>query len=190
MTVVGTPSTFGARRQWLGAGLIGAAVEGVVVWRVGWAPAIPAFLFLGAVGTVASLIDLRTRRIPNALLWPSYPLGAALLALASALGDRWGMLGRAGIAMGLVAGFYLVLALGFPGQLGMADVRLGGLLGLFVGWLGWPELAASVLAGWLLAALAVAWGRARRRSDGGHRSRPIPLGPYLCLGALVAIGVH
>ena len=155
----------------------------------GGPPAVPAFLFLGAVGTVASLIDLRIRRIPNALLWPSYPLGAALLALASAAGDRWGMLGRAGIAMGLVAGFYLALALGFPGQLGMADVRLGGLLGLFVGWLGWPELATSVLAGWLLASLAVAWGRAQR-SGGGQRSRPIPLGPYLCLGALVAIGVH
>ena len=190
MTEVGAASAFGTRRRCLAAGLTGAAVEGVVVWRVGWAPALPAFLFLGAVGTVASLIDLRTRRIPNALLWPSYPLGAALLALASALGDRWGMLGRAGIAMGLVAGFYLVLALGFPGQLGMADVRLGGLLGLFMGWLGWPELVTSVLAGWLLAALAVAWGRARRRSGGGERSRPIPLGPYLCLGALVAIGVH
>lgn len=190
MTVVGTPSTLGTRRQRLGAGLTGAAVEGVVVWRIGWAPAIPAFLFLGAVGTVASLIDVRTRRIPNALLWPSYPVGAALLALASASGDRWGMLGRAGIAMGLVAGFYLVLALAIPGQLGMADVRLGGLLGLFIGWLGWPELAASVLAGWLLASLAVAWGRAQRRSGGGQRSRPIPLGPYLCLGALVAILVR
>ena len=187
MTEVGVASVFGTRRQCLAAGLTGATVEGVVVWRIGWAPAIPAFLFLGAVGTAASLIDLRTRRIPNALLWPSYPLGAALLALASAVGDRWGMLGRAGIAMGLVAGFYLVLALGFPGQLGMADVRLGGLLGLFVGWLGWPEVAASVLAGWLSAALAVAWGRARRRSGGGQRSLPIPLGPYLCLGALVAI---
>ncbi len=190
MTEVSAASAFGTRGQCLAAGLTGAAVEGVVVWRVGWAPAVPAFLFLGAVGTVASLIDLRTRRIPNALLWPSYPLGAALLALASALGDRWGMLGRAGIAIGLVAGFYLVLALVLPGQFGMADVRLGGLLGLFVGWLGWPEVATSVLAGWFLAALAVAWGRARRRSDGAQRSRPIPLGPYLCLGALVAIGVR
>jgi len=35
------------------------------------------------------------------------------------------------LAMSLVAGFYLVLALGFPSQLGMADARLGGPLGLF-----------------------------------------------------------
>src|SRR5665213_2598539 len=59
-------------RSWVGICLVGAAVEGAMCWRFGWSPALPAFCFIGAVGTVASVADVRTRRIPSHLLVPSY----------------------------------------------------------------------------------------------------------------------
>ena len=146
--------------------------------------ALPAFAYLGLVGTVVSVVDLRTRRLPNWAVLPSYPLALALLMAASGVEKNWWPVARAVISMALVAGLYLVLVLGFPHGLGLGDVKLGGLLALGVGWLGWPTLTTSVLAGWGLAALVLLARNGTRSADSG---RPIALGPWLCFGALVAV---
>ena len=62
--------------------------------------------------------------------------GADDLTHGIAAGSSWWPLARGAIAMSVVAGCYLLLALTFVGQLGMADVRIGGLLGIYLGWLG------------------------------------------------------
>jgi len=153
-------------------------------WRFGWSPALPAFGFIGAVGTAASIADVRTRRIPSRLLVPSYPLAAALLVIASAAGSSWWPFARGATAMSVVAGCYLVLALTFVGQFGMADVRVGGLFGLYLGWLGWPTVLTGTFSAWLLAALFAAWRCSARRAD---RVAPLPMGPFLVTGALIAM---
>ncbi len=177
----------GTRRQRAEVGVILAAVEAVVAWRTGATPALAAFAYLGAAGTVVSLVDLRTRRLPNRVVLSSYPITLALLVVASGAQGRWWPLGRALIAMALVAGFYLGLALAFPHGLGLGDVKLGGLLALGLAWLGWSELTTGVLAGWCLAALALFARYAIRR---GGWDRTIALGPWLCLGALIAVAVR
>ena len=111
----------------------------------------------------------------------------ALLALAAGMEGRWWPLGRAAFAMALVAGLYLVLGLAFEHGLGLGDAKLAGLVALGLGWLGWPVLTTGVLAGWALAALALL---ARHATRPAARGRPIALGPWLCLGALVAIGLR
>jgi len=89
--------------SWVGICLVGAAVEGAVCWRFGWSPALPAFCFIGAVGTAASIADVRTRQIPSRLLVPSYPIAAVLLVIASAAGSSWWPLARGAIAMSSLA---------------------------------------------------------------------------------------
>ena len=169
------------------AGVILAAVEATFVWRVGLSAALAAFAYLGAAGTVASVIDLRTRRLPDKIILPSYPATVALLAVASGVEHDWWPLARAIIAAALVAGFYLALGLAFPRGLGLGDVKLGGLLALGFGWLGWPTLSTGVFAAWGLAALGLlAWQVTRP----GRRCQTIALGPWLCLGALVAIALR
>ncbi|MHB1583066.1 MAG: prepilin peptidase [Acidimicrobiales bacterium] len=177
----------GAGRQRVTTGAVLAGVEAVLVWRIGWSVALGSFVYLGALGVVVSVIDLRTHRLPNRLVLPSYPVVVALLALAAGVEGRWWPLGRAAIAMVLVAGFYLVLGLAFPHGLGLGDLKLAGLVALGLGWLGWPVLTTGVLAGWALAALALL---ARHATRPTRRGRPIALGPWLCLGALLAIGVR
>jgi len=76
-----------------------------MLWRFGWTPALVAYLYFGAVLAVASVVDARTLTIPDMLLLPSYPVGAALLAVASAADDQWWPLARAGLAMAAVGGF-------------------------------------------------------------------------------------
>jgi leader peptidase (prepilin peptidase)/N-methyltransferase len=151
----------------------------------GWAWA--AYLFLAAVLAALSVIDLKSRRLPDAIVLPAYPVLAALLALASWHGAGWGALGRGAVAAAVMAAAYLVLWLAVPGGLGLGDVKLAGLLGLGLGWLGWGQLAVGALAAFALGALAgavaVAVRRLRRRGGGGRTT--IAFGPWMCLGGLV-----
>jgi leader peptidase (prepilin peptidase)/N-methyltransferase len=163
-----------------------AVVEAALVWRFGWTAPLAAYLYLGAVLTVAAVIDARTLTMPNVLLLPSYPVGVALLAAAAAGADgTWWPLGRAVIAMVAVAAFYLVIALVAGGQrLGLADVVLGGLVGLLLGWVSWSALSTGVILGWVVALVAVVVWRPGRRPG---RTPAIPAGPCLWLGALIAV---
>ncbi len=84
--------------------------------------------------------------------------------------------------MSVLVGFYLLLAA--TGGLGLGDVRLAGLLGLYLGWLGWTSLVTGTLTGFVLAgltgAILMVAGRATRRTR-------LPFGPFMILGAFVAI---
>ena len=161
------------------------AVVVALVWRFGWTAPLAAYLYLGAVLTVAAVIDARTFTMPNALLLPSYPVGIGLLAAAAAADGRWWPLGRAVIAMAAIAAFYLAIALVAGGQrLGLADVSLGGLLGLVLGWVSWSALSTGVILGWVIALVAVVLWRPSRRPG---RTPAIPAGPCLWLGALIAV---
>ncbi len=163
---------------------LGAGIEAAMAWRFGWSPALPAYLALGAASAVVTVTDLATRKIPEAIMLPSYPLAAVLLAVASASRGQWWALARGSIAMASLVGFYLVLGLALPTQFGIGDIELGALLGLYLGWLGWSALSSGTLAAWLLAALALP---AHHLLDHGARRRALAAGPFLVAGALVAV---
>jgi leader peptidase (prepilin peptidase) / N-methyltransferase len=164
--------------------ILGAAVEAAMIWRFGRSAPLVAFLYIGAAGTVASVNDLLTRRIPNAVVLPSYPAAAALFVTAAGFEGHWWWLVRAAIAMVVLAGAYLAVAMLLPGQLGLGDVKLAGLLGVALGWLGWSPVVTGTVTAWLLAAMVVGVQGVRLRGD---RRTVVPLGPYLCFGALIAI---
>ena len=161
-----------------------AAVEAALFWRFGWTAPLAAYGCLGVTLTLAAVVDARTKTMPNVVLLPSYPAGIGLLALACSVDGDWWRLGRAVIAMAAAAAFYLVIALVAAGQMGLADVTLGGLVGLLLGWVGWSVLTSGVLLGWVVALVAVV---ALRLGRSGRRVAAIPAGPCLWLGALVAI---
>lgn len=163
-----------------------ALMVGVVLRFGGSEPwAVPAYAYLAAVGLALALIDLATHRLPDVLVLPSYVVVGALLVVASALGDSWGALVPAVVGgVGLVAA-YFVMALAYPGGMGLGDVKLAGVLGLALGWVGWGALVIGAFAAFLLggvfAVLLMVTGRAGRRSG-------IPFGPWMLLGAGVGIG--
>jgi leader peptidase (prepilin peptidase)/N-methyltransferase len=164
---------------------LGLTAVGVVAmaWRFGWSPPLPAYLTLGVLAGIVAVTDATQRRIPAIVVLPAYPIAAALLAMACALEGSWWSLGRAAFAGVAVALFYLVLALIFPGSLGLGDVRLGGLLGGYLGFLGWTYVTTGVLFGWLLGTcfvLVVRHGTPRRHVR-------LPFGPFLLAGALIVI---
>jgi leader peptidase (prepilin peptidase)/N-methyltransferase len=84
--------------------------------------------------------------------------------------------------MAVLGAIFLVIALAVPGQLGMGDVKLAGLLGLSLAWFGFSTLLLGMLLAWGAAAVFVAVKRLLSRQRG-----TLALAPFLFLGTLVAI---
>jgi leader peptidase (prepilin peptidase)/N-methyltransferase len=155
-----------------------------MVWRFGWSAALPAFLYFGAVVVVIGSADLSTRRVPNRVVLPAYVIGPGFLVIASAVSGPWSALVRAGVAMALLSAFFLVLALAFPGGMGMGDCKLAGVIGLYLGWLGWSDLAAGVVCAFLAASMFVV---ARRVLNPSLSRADLPFAPFMAGGAVVAV---
>jgi leader peptidase (prepilin peptidase)/N-methyltransferase len=134
-------------------------------------------LMLLAVLIPSSLIDLDTRKIPNRITGPA-AVGAILAGL---------LLKPSAVPTQLIAGaagflFLFVFALANPKGLGMGDVKLAGVLGLYLGGPVVVALFAAVVAG-ALAGLGVIAHRGVRVG----RKTGIPFGPFLAVGGVVAI---
>lgn len=161
-----------------------AVLFGVTGWHFGLSWELPAYLYFVAIGVALTMIDIDVHRLPNAIVLPSYGVVAALLVLASFGDDDWAALLRAGIGGAALYGLYFLLRLAYPRGMGFGDVKLAGVLGLLLGWLGWGELAVGAFLGFLLGgvvgALLMAANRASRKSK-------LPFGPFMIIGAYVAV---
>jgi len=164
--------------------LLAGAVLGAVGAGIGPDAALPAYLWLGAVGLTLAVIDIDCHRLPDRLTLPSYPVGAVLLGIAALAQHRPGALGRGLLAAAAVAGVFFVLAFISPRSLGLGDVKLVGLLALHLGFLGWGELVLGLFAGFVVGAVVAVALLARRRA--GWRS-DVAFGPSLLAGALAAV---
>jgi leader peptidase (prepilin peptidase)/N-methyltransferase len=162
-----------------------AALFGLAALRFGPTAELPAWLWSGAAGVLLSVIDLRERLLPNRVLLPATVGALLLLTAAAAAGDRWDDLLRAVLAGAAAFAVLLAMALVSPAGMGMGDVKLAGLLGLLLGWLGWPVVVAGFLLGFVVqAVLGLALIVLRRAG----RDTELPFGPALVLGTAVAAG--
>lgn len=158
-----------------------ASTLGRVFARVAEGLEAAAFVVFFAGTAVLAVIDARTLRLPNRVLFPVAWTGLALLGASAACSGSWPRL-RVALASAavLVAVFF---ALRKASGLGLGDVRLAGLLGLFLGWVGpgavVAGLVAGTVAGGVFAAVLMVLGTGRRRL--------LPYGPFLVLGAWLAV---
>lgn len=152
--------------------------------HLGLLSALPACLYFAAMGIALALIDLDCRRLPNAIVVPSYPILAALLVGAAAGHHQWWPLARAGIGAAVLFGFYLALALAYPNGMGFGDVKLAGLIGGVLAYLSWSTLVVGAFGGFLLGAVV---GIAVLASGRGDRKTALPFGPFMIAAALIAI---
>jgi leader peptidase (prepilin peptidase) / N-methyltransferase len=167
--------------------LVGAVLGALAGHAAGWSAALPAFVALALVATPLLLIDVRSHRLPDRLVLPAAGAALALLAVAATVRGDWAALGRAVAAAGVVFAIFCTAALLSPASLGFGDVKVAGLLALYLGWLGWGHVFYGIFAGFLLGAfVAVVMLVSRRVSLKSH----IALGPALITGALLIAAVH
>ncbi len=144
-----------ARRRGLRAkaSLATAVVAGLLGAAIGWSPAISLALYLAPVGVALTIIDWRTRLLPTKVIAPSY-LIVALLAIASAWAESdLDALIRSGLGWLIAGGLFFLTWFIYPKGMGYGDVRLSGILGIALGYLGWGELLVGVYAGFIIGGL-------------------------------------
>jgi leader peptidase (prepilin peptidase)/N-methyltransferase len=123
-----------------------------------------------------TLIDLDHRRIPNTLTLPAALAAVASIAL---LDPSW--LPEALIAGAAAGGFFLLAAVAYPRGMGMGDVKLAGVLGLYLGRAVAPSIFIALIAGVVVGGAIVA-----RKGAAEGRRTAVPFGPFLAVGGLVA----
>lgn len=141
------------------------------------------FLTLAVLALACALLvvcDLVEHRLPNAVVLPMYPILFFLLALTAAATDGWQELGRAFLGSIVLLAGYFGVALAHPKGMGLGDVKLSGLLGLFLGWFGWHQVMLGTLAAFVLNGLIAIVVLAARRT--GLKSE-LPFGPSMIAGA-------
>jgi len=154
--------------------------------RFGRSYELPAYLVLGAGLVALSAIDLEHKLLPNRVVYPTgYAVGLLLFlaALAEAEPRRigWALIGAAGSF-----GAFFLLHVISPDGMAFGDVRLSFVLGLGVGWLGLALVPLFLFVAFLTSAVVgVIYAVASRKG----LKASIPFGPFLALGAEVAIFV-
>ena len=123
-----------------------------------------------------TLTDLDRRVIPNDIL-----IAAAIAGIAiAALGAPASLPERA-IAAAAAGGGLLLVALAYPGGMGLGDVKLAAVMGLFLGRNVAPAILIALLAGSTFGLVLIV------RRGAAARKRAIPFGPFLAFGGVVAL---
>jgi leader peptidase (prepilin peptidase)/N-methyltransferase len=126
-----------------------------------------------------TLIDLDHRLIPNKITGPAAV--AAVIAIVALDPD---FLVEALIAAAAGGGFFLIAALLYPRGMGMGDVKLAGVLGLYLGKAVAPAILIALLGGVLVGAAIIV-----RKGAKEGRKTAVPFGPFLALGGMIAFFV-
>jgi leader peptidase (prepilin peptidase)/N-methyltransferase len=163
----------------LASGVSAAAVGLVLGWHLSLLVVLP----LVPIGVALSIVDWRTKLLPTRLIAPAYAVTVVTILVAWLLTEDRDLqdLGRAGLGWLIYGGLFFVLWFIYPRGLGYGDVRLAGVLGLALGWVGGAELVVGIWSGLLLGGII-----------GGllslvTRRREYPFGPFMLLGALVGV---
>jgi leader peptidase (prepilin peptidase)/N-methyltransferase len=149
---------------------------------LGWSWSLLVVLPLVPIGVALAVIDWRTRMLPTRLIAPTYAVVVVTILVAWFAGERHlADLERTALGWVVYGGMFFLLWFVYPRGLGYGDVRLSGVLGLALGWLGWEELLVGIWCGVLLGGIV-----------GGllalvTRRRDYPFGPFMLVGALAGV---
>jgi leader peptidase (prepilin peptidase)/N-methyltransferase len=167
-----------------------AALFVLVLWRFGLTLDLPPYLYLGAVAVALVMINFDLGRLPDSIVLPSYIVGALLLLPAGAVNaDLWAVY-RSILGMLMLLACYSALTIAYPTGLAFGDIKLAGLLGLYLGYLGWSFLLIGLFAGFLVSGIggsAISYGIGDRSATITRPATRIGMG--MITGAVLALFV-
>jgi leader peptidase (prepilin peptidase)/N-methyltransferase len=162
--------------------------------------ALAACAYFAVMAVRLTVIDVRHHLLPNRIVFPSYAVAGVLLLAAAIFADvgagavqgpgGWSAGLMAVPALRIVAGaailwlFYFLLRFAYPPGMGFGDVKLAGVLGMYLGYLGWGHLFAGTFLAFLLGGL---WSIALLAARRGTLKSSIPFGPFMLAGAAAAM---
>ncbi|WP_334142831.1 prepilin peptidase [Rhabdothermincola sp.] len=146
------------------------------------------YLLLFAVLLTVSVIDIELYRLPDLIVLPTLAISLVLIVVVSIMDGAAEQIRYALVGAAMYFGFLLLAHLVYPRGMGFGDVKLAAVMGLYVGWLGSSTMTAiglvlwAMLLGFIGGAIVGMVMLAVRR-----RSQPIPFGPFLALGTIIAV---
>ncbi len=143
---------------------------------------VPWLLYI-PIAMALAVIDLREKRLPDALTLPSAAGALVLLAADAAMHGLSGLL-HACAGAALLFAVYFLMNLLSRGGMGMGDVKLALSIGAITGYLGWVYTVGATMLAFLAGGAVSAVLLASRRAD---RKGTIPFGPFMLLGAFGAL---
>lgn len=165
------------------ASLATCVVAGALGGAVGWSPAVGLLLYLAPVGVALAVVDWHTRLLPTKVIAPSYLVVATLAAVAAWAEGDVDSLVRAGLGWLVAGGTFFLLWFIYPRGMGYGDVRLSGVLGIALGYLGWGELLVGVYAGFVVGAVGGLGLSMLKIVD----RKAYPFGPFMLVGAVIGV---
>lgn len=152
--------------------------------RFGTSWSLPAELAFTAGLVALAAVDFERLLLPRAILYPTAGIVGGLFLLAAAVKDQWHRLGIAVLCAAIAFAVFFAINFIRPAWMGFGDVRLAGLIGLALGWLGPWTVVVGFMVSNLLGALVgiglIAAGRAGRRTA-------LPYGVFLAAGSVIAV---
>ncbi len=161
-----------------------ALVCAALAAATGTRPELGVWLLLAPVGVLLAAVDLRVRRLPDALTLPLAAAALALLGVTALLPEHTGHWPTALCAALALAAGHFALHLVNPDGMGFGDVKLAAGTGAVLGWYGWPTVLLGTFAAYLLGAL---YGGALVLARRAGRKTGVPFGPFLLAGTLAGL---
>jgi leader peptidase (prepilin peptidase)/N-methyltransferase len=155
----------------------------VVGYAVDWTWALVVLVPCVPVAVALSVVDWRTRLLPTAVIRPAALGILALVVVGAVVTQDLHALERSLLCGVLGFVFFFVVFWIYPRGLGFGDVRLSGLLGLTLGWVGWGTFVIGLYAGFLLGGVIGGVLSLLRVVD----RKGYPFGPFILAGALIGL---
>lgn len=163
--------------------VVAAVAGGLLGLVVGWDWPLTFLLYLVPVGTALAVVDWRTMLLPTRIIAPSYAVVVGLVLLGWLVTRDTDALIRSGWGWLIAGGLYFVLWIVHPRGMGYGDVRLSGVLGIALGYVGWVQLLFGIWVGFLLGGVIGGLLSALKVV----KRKAFPFGPFMLAGAVLGV---
>ena len=133
----------------------------------------------------AAAVDYKVQKIPNAVIISAFVLRIVLLAaeFAESVSNGVSLLKDDLIGMTVIGGFFLLIMLIFKNSIGMGDVKMFAVMGIYQGlWGAFNSVFFSLLVSFVLS-IALLVAKKKKKHD------TIPFGPSILIGTVIAVNL-
>ena len=167
--------------------VVGGMLGAFTYRRFGFSLEMVAYGLMIAMCMEQSIVDYATHRLPRGVTFRAAIVGGPLLALAAINHDDNGRIGVMFASFVVTLALFALLAAFSRGGIGGGDVRLAPVLAMFLGWLGASNVYVALGSGFILGGVVATGMLITRRANTSTR---IAFGPFLCVGAVIAVFVQ